>query len=146
MLDLFWIRGVAGSRSPRSYDDIKWLADRNIRAILTLTSTPLPDGWLAGFATLHLPVLDFHAPTILQFYSAVRFLDTCLAEGKTPLVHCAMGYGRTGTILAAHLIVQGEKTIAAIAEVRRARPGAIETPEQEYALFNFEAEVRAQGI
>jgi atypical dual specificity phosphatase len=142
MLDLFWLRGVAGSGSPRSYEDIKWLADQKIRAILTLTSTPLPDDWLVGFTTLHIPIIDFNAPTLDQYNTAVRFLDTSQADGRTPLVHCAMGYGRTGTILAAHLIIQGESTMDAIAEVRRARPGAIETQEQEFALFNFEAEVK----
>ena len=56
------------------------------------------------------------------------------------------GYGRTGTILAAHLIVQGEKAMDAIAEVRRLRPGAVETREQEFALFEFEADVKRRGM
>ena len=50
-----------------------------------------------------------------------------------------MGYGRTGTILAAYLISEGMTANEAINKVRGKRPGAIETYEQENILFEFEA-------
>lgn len=53
-------------------------------------------------------------------------------------VHCALGFGRTGTMLACYLVK--ERRLAAgdaIAEIRRLRPGSIETYEQEKAVFQF---------
>lgn len=53
-------------------------------------------------------------------------------------VHCALGFGRTGTMLACYLVK--ERRLAAgdaIAEIRRLRPGSIETFEQEKAVFQF---------
>jgi atypical dual specificity phosphatase len=55
-----------------------------------------------------------------------------------------MGYGRTGTVLAAYLIAEGATARQALAEVRRVRPGAVETPQQEQALLEYEACCRAR--
>lgn len=53
-------------------------------------------------------------------------------------VHCALGFGRTGTMLACYLVKeQGLAAGDAIAEIRRLRPGSIETYEQEKAVFQF---------
>lgn len=53
-------------------------------------------------------------------------------------VHCALGFGRTGTMLACYLVKErGLAAGDAIAEVRRLRPGSIETYEQEKAVFQF---------
>lgn len=53
-------------------------------------------------------------------------------------VHCMLGYGRTGTLLACYLCK--ERHLAggdAIREIRRLRPGSIETLEQEQAVIRF---------
>jgi protein-tyrosine phosphatase len=47
------------------------------------------------------------------------------------------GYGRTGTVLAAYLVAKGAEPEEAIDRVRRARPGSIETVEQEHAVHLF---------
>lgn len=53
-------------------------------------------------------------------------------------VHCALGFGRTGTMLACYLVKERGLTAGdAIAEIRRLRPGSIETYEQEKAVFQF---------
>lgn len=53
-------------------------------------------------------------------------------------VHCALGFGRTGTMLACYLVKErGLAAGDAIAEIRRLRPGSIETYEQEKAVFQF---------
>jgi len=124
---------------PRSLDNIQWLKNKNISAILTLIERPLPSEWLDDFISLHIPVRDFCPPTIEQLNLCVDFLKNCLKAGKKPVVHCMMGYGRTGTILAAYLISQGMTAEEAIAEVRGKRHGAIETYEQENILFEYEA-------
>ena len=54
-----------------------------------------------------------------------------LEAGKKIFIHCRGGLGRTGTLAARLLIERGLEPETAICEVREARPGAIETIEQE---------------
>ena len=139
LLNYFEINGIGGCALPRSINDICRLkAEENIGSILTLTKHALNSEWLEGLIYLHIPVQDFCPPTIEQLNLCVDFLKDCLEANKKPVVHCMMGYGRTGTILAAYLISQGMTANDAIAAVRQKRPGAIETYEQEDILFVFE--------
>jgi ADP-ribosyl-[dinitrogen reductase] hydrolase len=46
-------------------------------------------------------------------------------------MHCYAGLGRTGTIAARLLVEHGMRPDVAIAQVRKIRPGSIETLEQE---------------
>ncbi|MCS6986296.1 MAG: cyclin-dependent kinase inhibitor 3 family protein [Sphingomonadaceae bacterium] len=87
-----------------------------------------------GMAWRHLPIADGGAPDA-GFEAAwarvgpeVRGL---LARGRAVLVHCKGGLGRAGTVVARLLVETGWAPDAAIAEVRRVRPGAIETAAQE---------------
>ncbi|NWX09416.1 DUS23 phosphatase, partial [Caloenas nicobarica] len=49
-----------------------------------------------------------------------------------------LGYGRTGTMLACYLAKARDMSGAdAIREIRRLRPGSIETREQEEAVIRF---------
>ena len=58
-----------------------------------------------------------------------------LRRGGKVLVHCRGGLGRAGTVAARLLVEFGVPHIDAIANVRRARVGAIETQEQmQYVL------------
>jgi atypical dual specificity phosphatase len=135
----------AGDGAPEERDaaaldeDLAWLRERGIRAILSLTETPLEECALArhGFSTLHLPVDDLHAPTPAQLHYALAFIDRQQALGRPVAVHCLIGQGRTGTVLAAHRIRAGSTPDAALAELRALSPGAISAPEQEAALRAF---------
>lgn len=112
-----------------------------MRRLITLTEDALPREWLeaAGVEGLHLPVPDFATPTDAQLAQAVDALEACLAEGGRAAVHCAVGLGRTGTVLAALLVRRGVPSASAIAELRRLRPGSIETPAQVAAVHRFAA-------
>jgi protein-tyrosine phosphatase len=54
-----------------------------------------------------------------------------LDAGENIVVHCRGGLGRAGMISARLLVESGIEPEAAIDRVRAARPGAIETPQQE---------------
>lgn len=97
----------------------------------------------AGFEHKKICVEDFTAPTLGQIDEFVSFVDAKLAEGKKVLVHCYAGRGRTGTMLAAHLIHQGMSFDAAVREIRERAGKAYGTlrgviePEQEELLRQY---------
>ena len=51
--------------------------------------------------------------------------------GESVVVHCRGGLGRTGLIAVRLLVELGESPVSALVRVRAARPGAVETVEQE---------------
>lgn len=120
-------------------EDLAWLRIQGIGALLSLTETPLDSSVVArhGFDVLHLPVDDLHAPTPAQLHYALAFIDRQHARDRAVAVHCLMGQGRTGTVLAAYRIRAGSTPDAALAELRALTPGAIGSPEQETALRTF---------
>ena len=82
----------------------------------------------------HLPIVDVSIPDEKfeqQWAVAGDTLRNLLRSGCDVLVHCRGGLGRAGTIGARLLIELGMEPEAAIGQVRAARPGAIETPEQK---------------
>lgn len=78
-----------------------------------------------GWRWAHVPIPDFAAPTHTDLVQVQAAL-----QGPT-LIHCRAGLGRSGSVAAALLIEQGVPPHVAISQVRAARPGAIESTEQE---------------
>jgi protein tyrosine phosphatase (PTP) superfamily phosphohydrolase (DUF442 family) len=90
----------------------------------------------AGWSRQTIPIRDYAAPSIEQITTFVE-LVAAAGDGVRVLVHCEGGSGRTGTMAAAYWITQGLSVRDAIARIRRARPGAIETDEQRAVLHDF---------
>ncbi len=89
----------------------------------------------AGLEWHHLPIPDMAAPgwhfERRWVYSGVR-LRRLLRRGGRVVVHCRAGLGRAGTIAARLLVELGMPPSEAISQVRKVRPGAIQTAEQEH--------------
>ena len=86
----------------------------------------------SGMTWLHLGIVDMSVPLDAHaFDSVVDELARRLCDGETVVVHCLGGFGRSGTLASAVLARLGRDAEAAIAAVRAARQGAVQTAEQE---------------
>ena len=87
-----------------------------------------------NFSWFFHPLKDMTAPDEIfreRFFETQSHLLENLRSGKKIAIHCKGGLGRSGTIAALllrHLGFSAEKSIEL---VRKSRPGAIETKEQE---------------
>ncbi len=133
-------RRMAGGGAVGDFpDELPVLHAAGIRAVVSLLNTPSDAAVYssAGFAFLCLPVRDGGAPTREQTDEFVNFTTGHLVAQRPVAVHCAAGLGRTGTMLAAYLISQGDTAASAIAKVRKAEPAAIETSQQTQFLEQY---------
>ena len=130
---------LAGHAYPGGFEQLKWLRQQGIQIILTLTEESLPKFYLeeAGLLSIHEPIRDFQAPTLEQLDRCVSAIKNATKKNMGVAVHCAAGMGRTGTVLTAWLISKGLTPEEAIKEIRRLRPGSVETEVQIDALISW---------
>jgi protein-tyrosine phosphatase len=92
----------------------------------------------AGMEWVHFPIPDMWFPSDMgRARKLVKRIVKALAAGEDVIVHCWGGLGRAGTIAAATLVARGLAPEAAIAAVRAAREGAVQTFEQERFVADF---------
>lgn len=139
---------VAGSAHPGFGRDMGMalaeLRELGIAAIVSLSESPLESPLLEefGFDYAHVPVVDFTPPSLDQIIDAIAFMENHVTREQAVLVHCTAGQGRTGTILAAYLVSRGLPPDEAIQKIRQLRPGSVETPDQERAVFDYDRHLK----
>ena len=140
---LYWIdkQRLAGSGEPL-LEDFPFLKTIEWGGMVCLQETPTSEDLAALLAIpyLHLPIEDFSVPTETDLETIVEFFHESQKENlNLPiLIHCTAGYGRTGTIIAALLVVidhVGPED--AIRRVREVNPLAIETKDQEDFIISL---------
>lgn len=141
-----WLKqGVlAGTPAPGVFFDIEYdlkaLRRVGVTTLVTLTETALDEAVLArfGLRSIWEPIPDMAAPTIEQAGRLCSELERLIAAGEVVAVHCRAGMGRTGTVLAAHLIWQGKGALDALDYVRSIEPRWVQSQAQIAFLERFE--------
>jgi atypical dual specificity phosphatase len=130
---------LAGSGYPASRAQVEWLVKNGIGSILTLTEDSLPTEFSQGqgVGIGQVPMKDHQAPSIDLMEKGVEFIEEQIKQGRTVLVHCLAGEGRTGCVLAAYLIrTRGIGAERALSVLRSIKPAFVET-RQEKAVYEF---------
>jgi protein-tyrosine phosphatase len=84
-----------------------------------------------GFNVIHAPVQDFSVPKAGQFQAVLPEILGAARAGKTIVIHCHAGLGRTGILAACLAKVVFDMTgDEAVAWVRQYIPGAVENTRQ----------------
>lgn len=120
--------------------DLAALKSVGVSHVISLTVLPLPDGHLDehDITSIHIPMPDMLAPSLGEVERFVEKLSPLVEVGRKVAVHCGAGLGRTGTMLACYLVSRGMSAEDAMREVRRRRPGSIESRAQEQAVRDYE--------
>ena len=97
-----------------------------------------------GMAFVSYPIPDRGIPSDRSTLSnLLERIHVDLQQGKSVLVHCRQGIGRTGLVAASLLVRNGMEPESAIQEVSKVRGVPIpETPEQESCIYEVAASVK----
>ncbi|MBM3501696.1 MAG: hypothetical protein FJX74_23835 [Armatimonadetes bacterium] len=126
--------------------DIALLAAGGFTAVVTVASEDYGDPvreWCAARGLRHLRyhVPDMATPEAADVRDFVAETTHELERGGRLAVHCLGGVGRTGTLIACYLVSIGSNAEEAIAQVRRRRPGSVQTRGQELCIVRYAAQL-----
>jgi atypical dual specificity phosphatase len=141
---------LAGTPLPGVYHDIdydmKMLNNVGVTMLVTLTTRPVdPDALERNSikSTWH-AIKDMGAPDMELAVTICKEIETFIQQGEILAVHCRAGLGRTGTILAAYLIWEGQSALDALNTVRDVEPRWVQSDEQALFLEEFATYLRAR--
>jgi isopentenyl-diphosphate Delta-isomerase len=100
-------------------------------AVLDLTGEFPENKFLRNNNYLCLSVLDHTAPSRNQLTQAIAFINNHILK-RSVFVHCALGHGRSATVVAAWLLEQNksQKVEAVLNQIRAIRPGVLLDADQ----------------
>lgn len=126
--------------------DLERLVGAGVRLLVCLEEAQvLPHDVLArfGLECFALPIPDMDVPSFDEALTLSEVIREGMARGAVA-VHCRAGLGRTGTVLAAHLMTEGLGREQALAKVRLAEPRFVQSERQLEFLASFEPHLRAR--
>ncbi len=119
--------------------DLKALKRVGVTFLVTLTmrEPEVKELEQYGIKNLWSPFADMTAPSITQAADICNKIYQAIQHGETVAVHCRAGLGRTGTILAAYLIREGNAALTALETIRRIEPRWVQSEQQVNFLDKF---------
>lgn len=139
--DLVWVEPQFALGS-RPYDhQRRAIVQLGIRVVVALHESAPGDrqAWqVLGVRLISIPTPDWVEIPTANFDGAVAAIDDSLNAGRPVLLHCLAGLNRAPTVAAAALCRRhGMDVPSALAAIRRVRPAAKPTPEQETSLWRW---------
>ena len=128
-------------------DDWRVLVDQGVSVVVSLQAERHDEdvfGELQPDGYLRLPTADFSPPTISQLRMGAAFIDEAVRAGKTVLIHCHAGVGRSALQCASYLIYGGMDVGEAWDLLRVKRPVVYLNDRQRATLEQFAAAVSAE--
>ncbi|MCW4630492.1 dual specificity protein phosphatase family protein [Marinomonas rhodophyticola] len=93
--------------------DIHDIKNANISAVLDVTAEFSSLNWMsyqADIDYLNIPILDHSVPSDTQIHRALNWIHTHRKTGRSVVIHCALGRGRSVFMMAAYLLSQKPKS------------------------------------
>ncbi|ROT66950.1 dual specificity protein phosphatase 23 [Penaeus vannamei] len=124
---------------PESEANIAFLRSKGVRVLVCLSVERQPHRSAKKHMECHvIDVEEFEDPAVEQMSEFISICEKAREEKKVMCVHCRMGRGRTGVMLACYLVrFYQQEPSQAICNVRLMRPGSVETWDQERAVRNY---------
>ncbi|MFW9922520.1 MAG: protein-tyrosine phosphatase family protein [Candidatus Thorarchaeota archaeon] len=146
--DLFTFKKneLYGSKLPETLEDLETIKKEGIKVIISLEEAILEiknsSNLAEDFEHYELFITDYDIPERKQVEKFLAIVDKAKKENKPILVHCWAGCGRTGVMLAlAERFIYGVKDgTQAIENLRKVRPCAVETPNQQDFVKSYKRE------
>jgi len=136
--------GVGGGLEVTNSERISDMKCKNISTVITLLESKIASdlgltefGSKLGNADIswtHFPIPNMGVPSLKDLPSLAKLVNEVINKLKSDqavFIHCYAGLGRTGLLAGVILTSLGMPAELAIHSIRNARPGSIETKEQE---------------
>jgi atypical dual specificity phosphatase len=126
--------------------DLASLRRLGVHLLISLTEAPFDAERLRahGIASHHLPIVDMDVPSLEDAERLCRGLSALIDQGRSVVLHCKAGLGRTGTMLACALVYRGENAVQAVHRVRSVNPLYIQSDRQLAFIPKFEHHLRGE--
>ena len=144
-----WLKrgSLAGTPAPgilsNISDDLKALQLAGVTTIVTLTENKLDASKVKEFGLKNIwePIPKMGAPSYVQAVNICKHIESLHDQGEVVAIQGHTGLGRTGTVLAAHLLWEGMKLDNALEYVRRVEPRWVQSQSQVEFLQEFSQRV-----
>jgi len=152
--NFLWLRKGELAGSPRpgllielNYDLVA-LRRVGISVLVSLTTQPVDPVVLGQYDIkgIAFPIKDMGVPSIEATFKFCEQVGKLIEQGEAIAMHCKAGMGRTGTMLVAQLIWEGETALDALESARNIEPRWVQSETQVDFLEEFALAVANSGL